>query len=426
MNPRIALAAVLLTLAAPLAASATTFVVYAPGLDATTAAALAQEELGEADVRVAGPIADWIGVPDNMPMVVGATSVVRCDEDQRSKPMKGYLIGIENAMADMSYTDALRNIEVVAEKVPCLASNATQDDIYSLYFLAGVAKYFEDDRAGAEASFARAAAIAPGRDWPTDWPPTPQPTYLSALRSVTANPPASLTVEMDGTVIHNGIEHDGSPRMLAGGHLLFVESTNSGFWIEVPPRDALPEQGILLTTAGQLREGLMVGDEKYAPWIDAVAKAEEWDDVVLVSQDGAVRYKDGVFTPLGNTGKRLAARARRRAKANNQLAGPAIAGLVTVGIGAGLAGAGVGINMAAYNAGIPKAGSTLIPRADYESYVTQNKVGLGLSIAGGVTAATGAILTVIGVAAPPGTFAAAPWFVTDGQTTAFGITGRLP
>jgi hypothetical protein len=407
-------------------ALASTFVVYGPGVDATTAAAMAQEELGQADVRVAGPIQDWIGVADNVPVPVGATEVRRCDEDRRKRPLKGYLIGIENSMADMSYRDALRDIETVVDKLPCLAEKATADDIYTLFFLQGVASFFEDDRDGARESFARAAATAPGREWPVDWPPTPQPVYLEALRQVTANPPAALVVEIDGKVIHNGTLADASPRLLAGGHMLWMPATETGMWITVPPRPDLPENGVLLTSAGRLREGLLAGDARYAPWLQTVADKEGWDDIVLVSPDGAVRYQNGEFTALGATGKRLAAKARRKARESKKLGALPIAGLVVVGVGAGTTAAGLGLNLSSFRSGLPQVGDILPPRPEYEAKVQQNKAGLGMAIAGGATVATGAIITIIGASIPGGGVAALPWFSADADGVAFGISGRLP
>jgi len=407
-------------------ADASTFVVYAPGLDATTAAATAQAEIGSGDIRVAGPIADWIGVADDIPVVVGATSVLRCEEEPRKRPLKGYLIGIENAMADMSYRDAIRDIDSVIGKLPCLAEMATVDDIYTLFFLQGVAKFFEADKPGAEAAFARAAAIAPGREWPDDWPPTPQPSYLEALRKVNASPPADLVVELDGTVLHNGVASDGSPRMLAGGHLLWFPATESGMFIEVPAREALPDQGVLVTTAGQLRTGLMAGESKFAPWLETVAVAEGWDDIVLVSTVGAVRYQNGEFTALGMTSKKLAAKARRQAKESKKLGTMPIVGLAVLGVGAAVTGGGLALNLSAYQSGIPKIGETLAPREEYEAKVLQNKLGMGLIIGGGATVAAGAIVTIIGLSIPDEPLAVTPWFVSDGETVAFGISGRLP
>lgn len=407
-------------------AFASTFVVYGPGVDASTAAARAQEELGQSDIRAAGPISDWIGVPDNEPVPVGPATLSRCEGERRKRPLKGYLIGIENSMADMSYSDAIRDVDSVIRKLPCLAELAAPDDIYNLFFLQGVAKYFEGNKEGAMAAFAMAAAIAPGREWPDDWPPTPQPTYLEALRQVNASPPANLVVELDDKVIHNGIESDDSPRLLAGGHLLWIPKTETGMWITVPIREELPEQGVLITSGGQLRKGLMTGQPQYAPWIQAVADKEGWEDVVLVSPDGAMRYQGGEFTALGSTNKRLAANARRQARAAKKLGAVPIAGLIVVGVGAGTTAAGLGLNLASYSSGLPRVGDILPERAAYEAKVDQNKAGLGLAIAGGATVAAGAIITIIGLSAPGDEVAAVPWFVADSETVAFGISGRLP
>lgn len=426
MSLRTALVATLAILLSPGAALASTFVVYAPGVDATTAAAKAQEELGDGDIRVAGPINDWIGVPDDQPVVVGVEATRCAPDERRSRPLKGYLVHVRSMMAEMSYSDALSSIDQVIEKLPCLAENAETEDIYTVFFLQGVARFFERDEAGAEESFAAAAAISPGREWPKDWPPTPEPVYLRALRRVSATPPAPLDAEIEGEILVNGQPDDGIPRLAAGGHLLWLPAFETGMWIEVPPLTELSRQEVLVTTAGQLRDGLLSGQERYAPWIEAVAAKEAWEDVVLVGPEGAMRYQGGVFTPLGATGRRLAARARRAARADKRLGPVGTAGLVTVGVGAGVAVAGLALNLSAYQAGLPEVGKILIPRTEYEGHVQRNKIGLGIAVGGGVTVAAGAILTLVGVSLPDGGVAVAPWVIADDRTVAFGISGRLP
>ena len=100
--------------------------------------------------------------------------------------------------------------------------------------------------------------------------------------------------------------------------------------------------------------------------------------------------------------------------------------VVGSGVGAATAGGGVALNLASYSAGLPKVGDILPERAAYQAKVTQNRAGLGIAIAGGATAAAGAIITIIGASMPDGKVAAVPWFVANPEAVAFGISGRLP
>ena len=219
----------------------------------------------------------------------------------------------------------------------------------------------------------------------------------------------------------------GPPRLYPGGHLIWVTSQATGFWVDVPAIDELPPEGLVVTTAGKLRDGLIRGDARYTPWIAMKAAEKGWDEVLFVGAGSISRFKDGQLIPGDETEEGLAAAKADADAAQTSARGRTVAGLAMVGAGAVLAGVGVGLNMSSYSDGLPKVGEALVDRAIYDESYDRNRAGFGIAIAGGVTAAAGLAMTAIALAtAPRGGVAAAPWFATDGETVAFGISGRLP
>ena len=238
-------------LLAPLSARATPVVLYGPGVDGAQATALAKDLLNVTDFKVEGPLFEFIGAGGTAPIVVGAAAVYCPDPNLRQRALKGELLRVREAMREMSYEEAIRDLDDIASRLPCLASDAGRDEIYELFFSRGVAAFFEGDEGGARNAFRQAAAIDPAREWPSDYPPTPQPLFLEALRELLAQPPVALVSEVEGVPLLDGLPDDGTPRMLAGSHLLYVAASRTGLWVKVPPSDQLPPQGLLLTTAVQ-------------------------------------------------------------------------------------------------------------------------------------------------------------------------------
>jgi hypothetical protein len=67
--------------------------------------------------------------------------------------------------------------------------------------------------------------------------------------------------------------------------------------VDVPPLSELPENGIVVTTVAKLRDGLIRGDSRYAPWIVMKAKEKGWDEVLFVGGGSISRFKDGQLVP---------------------------------------------------------------------------------------------------------------------------------
>lgn len=151
-------------------------------------------------------------------MVIGTESV-GC-ETPAPRPLRGEMLQVRNAMLDMEYGNVRGIIDEIAGRIACYAGDAEPDDLYQLFFLQGLAAFFENDTNAARRAFVQAAALDPAREWPSEYPPTAQNVYLDALRDAVASAPAALVNEAPGPIRLNGAPDDGSPELLAGGHLL--------------------------------------------------------------------------------------------------------------------------------------------------------------------------------------------------------------
>jgi hypothetical protein len=327
-------------------------------------------------------------------------------------------------MMEMSYDSAILRGKLLIDRLACLADGATQDDLYELPFTLGVAHFFAGDRAAALEAFAAAAALDPSRGWPRRYPPAPKDTYLDALRQVVSEPPAKVVSEVPGELLLDGLPAEGKPRLNKGGHLLWAEETKTSLWVDIQSPGELPD-GLLVTTAARLQAGLLTGDERYAPWLIALAAEQGWTEVALVSATWTILLKDGKLETV-----KADVRALRRAEAEfKRSKGPrpmTYVGVILGGVGLGLAGIGTGLNVDSYQRGIPKVGEPLLSQADYEPLHAQNQAGLGVAVGGGATAVTGVVVALVGLALPAQKVAMAPWMSSDGDTLTFGIGGTLP
>ena len=150
-----------------------------------------------------------------------------------------------------------------------------------------------------------------------------------------------------------------------------------------------------------------------------------WDDVVVVSEEWAVRFTGGVFQVLKADAKDLRD-AKRRSTVRRGPAPAGVAGVVALAAGAGIGLGGVALNVSSFRQGLPEVGEKLPARGVYEALVRRNKLGLGMAVAGGATGVVGLVVTLVGFLAPPPPVAVLPWFTSDGHSVAFGLSGRLP
>ena len=232
---------------------------------------------------MAGPLSEWVEAEGDAALVVGA-SARACEEPKQDKRgLAGSLVPLRTQMMEMSYSSAILSTRLLVDRLPCLARDATTDDLYELLFTRAVAHFFDGEEAEARTAFAAAAAIDPSRGWPRRYPPSPKATYLDALREVVAVPPADVASEVPGTLFLDGAPADATTRLHRGGHLLWAEESGGGLWVDIADPAALGPDGLLVTTATMLQQGLLTGEAKYAPWLAALAEAEGWTEVALVS-----------------------------------------------------------------------------------------------------------------------------------------------
>lgn len=420
---RLLLAAIALTLVlASDAATAAPVVLYGPGLDASAASGIAKQKLNSTEFKVAGPLAERIGVKGVTAVAVGAPSQ-GCAKPAK-RPLKGEFLMVDQQMSEMEYGTVRLTIDRIVERIPCYGVDASRDDLYTLFFTQGMAAFYDDDASAAQAAFAQAAAIDPSRPWPEQYPPTAKPLYDEALRIMTASPPAKVISSVPGEVMVDGEKNYGKPILYPGGHMIFVPDSSTSLWVTIPRAPAMSKDGLLIMTGAELLLGLLAGNDKYAPWLSQLAEEEGWPEIALVSKDEVVIFREGgFFTPTGAKIKRSAGpSASAGAKAN-----PAtIAGIALIGVGAGIGAAGAGLNVSSYNKGLPQIGSTLIPRTEYDTYKTQNTAGLALTIAGAGVAVAGVVVTVVSLVSPKEELTVLPWMTADETSVGFGISGRLP
>ncbi len=288
-----------------------------------------------------------------------------------------------------------------------------------------MAAFYDDDTSAAQTAFAQATAIDPSRPWPEQYPPTAKPLYDEALRIMTASPPSKVVSAVPGDVNVDGDKDFGKPRLYPGGHLVFVPSSTSSMWVTIPRAPAMSEDGLLVTTAAELLLGLLAGNDKYAPWLSQLAEKEGWTEIALVGAEDVVLFKEGAF--FTTSGGKIT-RERFNAPSMSEKKGPSaatVAGIVLIGVGAGTGAAGLGLNVSSFNNGLPKIGSALIPRSEYDRFKTQNSAGLALTATGLGVAVAGVVVAIVGSTAPS-KLAAVPWMSADQSSFSFGIAGRLP
>lgn len=412
-------------LAWPTGARAGIVVLHGPDVDAAQASILAKDQLGTGDLRVAGPLSEWIGVAPEAAVVVGAR-VTACKEDgQDKRGLGGSMVPLRDQMMEMSYDSAILRSRLLVDRLPCLAEGATTDDLYELLFTRAIAHFFAGEEAAAQHGFAAAAAIDPARDWPKRYPPKPKSLYLDALRDVVAEPPAPVLNEITSGALLDGAPITPNTRLHKGGHLLWVEESGTALWLELDSPAALGDEGLLVTTAANLQDGLLTGDSRYKRWLVDLAEAQGWTEVALVSEGWTILLKDGELE-IVKADVRALRRAEAELRRSKGIHPMTAVGIALAGGGVAVAGVGTGVNMSTYRDGIPQVGEPLLGRTDYEALQGQNQAGMGLAIGGGAAALTGVVVSLVGLAMPAPKVVAMPYLQHDGETTTFGLAGRFP
>ena len=364
-------------------ATAGPVVLYGPDLDPVTAAEKAEKELKTRDFTVAGSLADAIGRAGDQPVLFGAEVKPCTDPKPDGKPVGGVVVMAREELFDMSYTDGVLRMQRAIDALPCHTDGAQTDHLYNLFFLQGIAHYFEGRASQARTALSQATAIDPSRPWDDAWPPSPKPVFLEALQEMLEADSTALRVEVDDlTVDGRPVERGESNTIRPGGHLL--QAGGEALWVTVGPERT--RSGVVVTTADQLSAGLLAGDGAYAPWVAHKARAEGWNEVAILSSDGVVVFQQGAIT---RSTVYLPGEKRPGPKPG------VVAGLALVAAGGGAAAVGLSLNVDSWSRGV-YSGGALMPQDGYEALVSQNRAGLVMAIAGAAVAAAGVAVTVAG------------------------------
>lgn len=375
----------LMFLALPTVALAAPVIMTGDGVEPDAALGLVEETLGVTGIEVAGPLSQYAGDRAEATVVFGAFPERCVDPPTGGRPIGGVVVMAREEIFNMNYASALERLDAAAAALPCNADAAETGHLYDVFFLRGYAYYQAGRVAEARRSFSQAAAIDPSRPWSDAFPPTPKATYLEALQDLLESEPAPLRVEVADLVLDGRKLERGRPHTVRPGYHL-VQSASDVLWVRVPSEDQRAPSGVVVTTSERLTEGLVAGDNAYAPWLREVADANGWSGVIIATEDAVLRFDGRGFSQVPTAAglKKLPPPASR------------VAGGVMLGVGGGTLGLGLGLNIGSWATAKPGAdGSALMPRPQYEGYVSQNRAGLGLAIAGAAVGATGLVLTLI-------------------------------
>ncbi len=405
----------------PAAASAAPVILTGENVEPEQALELAEETLGVTGIEVAGPLSDVAGGRPDATVVFGAFPERCIDPPAGGRPIGGVAVMAREEIFNMSYGSALERLEQAAAALPCNADAAETDHLYDIFFLRGYALYQEGREAEARRSFSQAATIDPSRPWSDAFPPTPKSTYLEALQDLLESEPAPLRVEVADLVVDGRKLERGRPHTIRPGYHL-VRAGSDVLWVRVPSEEQRAPSGVVVTTSERLIEGVTAGDNAYGPWLREVSDANGWSGVIIATEDAVLRFDGRSFSRVPTSAglKKLPPPPGR------------VAGALMLGVGGGTVGLGLGLNVGSWAVAKPGAdGTALMPRPQYEGYLTQNRAGLGLAIAGAAVGATGLVLTLIPPKRPAeaaGAPSAAsrsivvPWAVATDETFVFGIT----
>ncbi|MCP4869700.1 MAG: hypothetical protein GY898_13385 [Proteobacteria bacterium] len=429
MNRLLRLAAPLLalTLTPALAhAQAVPVVTYGPDLDAVTAAAAAEQAPGTRAFMIAGSLAEQLGGAESETVVFGAETKRCTDPPAGGKPIGGVAVMANEDISEMAYTSAILRLRKAIDGLPCNADGASTENLYDLFFMSGYAHFEEGRVEDARKAFAQAAAIDASRPWNPAFSPAAKTLYLESLQALLDGEPASLRVEVGDLLLDGGTQEQGrTATVQPGGHL--VRAGKDLLWVTVAPESERGEGQVVISTAAKVIAGLMEGAAAYGAWLQERADTEGWQGqmVVLTAEQAWVWNGTGFD-------RRTTALGAKEEPPVTQLPG-----IILAGAGGALTGVGAALHFGSYGAGVPGAdGAAMMPKEDYEALVLQNRLGLGLTVAGAAVAVTGVVLAILPRPKPPAiddeeaqTALAprvAPWAVGGPDGFVIGIGGTLP
>lgn len=382
----------------PSTAAASPAVLFAEGQDAAAAAVAAHKALG--DVGEVLALAQALG--DDGPLVVGA-SLRRCPAD--AAPPED-ITALRGLVDRMDYAGARAALTARAAALPCGA--AGPDDAYEIFFLTGIAAFFEGDEASARDAFSAAAALDPTRAWNDRFPPAPKPVFLEALQAIIAAGTVALSVDgytasLDGRAVPDAVGRS--------GHWLTLNAVDG--WLEPAPDAA----AVRIQSPAAWQSGVLAGDTGALEILREVAAREGWTSVALARDTGLFVLEAGGWAPA--TAATRAGPPPRR-----------VAGVGVLVAGAAVGAVGLGVNLQTWRRISPAPcaedhycfeDSTLTP-ADTQRIVRSNHAAFGAALAGGATALAGLIVAVV---PQPARTAWVPWVAPAAGGARFGIQGRF-
>ena len=384
-----------------------------PAPDTATAAVAAKELLRSGDFHIEGELAALPELADGL--LLSFPALLDACPPVGGRPLVDRLVEARGRIDELDFDAALAALEQGSPFAACVGE-VQRESLYDLFFLAGYARFFSDDRPDAERLFALAAAVDPGRRWNDELPPTAKGAFLDALQAtLEASAPAVDTREVVGlTIDGREVDPERAASLLPGVHMLRVGGRT--FVLRLPA--AGDAEVVRLIPAESLRSALLRGEPWTTPIMARLVAAHGWDDVVLVSDLGSVWFRRGAWV---GPGLEVAAPVAP--------GGPPparIAGVVLLGSGAAVAALGFGLHGQAWQAGgaieeDPRAAD----RPSYEALHQRNIGGFVTGVAGTVVAATGLVLALVPPPDPAARVAVRPFAAGGRDGLSVGLVGRF-
>jgi hypothetical protein len=98
----------------------------------------------------------------------------------------------EKAVLLTRYGEAERKLDMARALLPCLTEPVSRELLYRVFFLRGIAAYFDEQPREAERGFALAQAIAPDQAWDRSYPPNAWEIFLKAREAMVRKAPLAF------------------------------------------------------------------------------------------------------------------------------------------------------------------------------------------------------------------------------------------
>lgn len=322
---------------------------------------------------------------------VGAPAVL-CTPDREEVDLEVTIAAAEEAVATVSFPDAIELLQPVVEEMACVAGVVTGERLSRAAYLLGYVRFQEGDAEGASSAFRAAAALDPAITWDNDFPPEAQQTFNNAVLESLRLAGASVSPP------------DGSTDLALDGVTLTQAGALSPGWhqVQVPTADGASVRVAVDVPAGGSLQFVPTG-ELFAEMLDGGRHADAAVGALAAAllQGGAAeayvadmlrhrvyRVRAASSSLIGPLGGRRGTRPLSKSGAPNP--GPV---LVVSGAAAGIAGLAIGLGQRSAAIGVyddaVAAGSTAGLEDDYDGAVRGATFGFVLAGVGAAVAAVG-------------------------------------